>query len=51
MSRPLRVELAGGLYHATSRGDSLEDIYLYDADRLDWLDVLAQVCKRFNWLC
>jgi len=51
MSRPLRLELAGGLYHVTSRGDGREDIYLPDADRLAWLDVFGQVCKRFNWVC
>jgi len=28
MSSPLRLELAGGLYHITSRGDSREDIYV-----------------------
>ena len=49
MSRPLRIELAGGLYHVTSRGDRREDIYHDDADRLAWLDVLAQCCERFNW--
>jgi REP element-mobilizing transposase RayT len=51
MARPLRIELAGGLYHVTSRGDRREDIYLCDDDRLAWLLVLAQVCERFNWRC
>lgn len=51
MARPLRLELAGGLYHVTSRGDGQEDIYLSDADREVWLEVFAQVCKRFNWVC
>jgi len=51
MSRPLRLELAGGLYHVTSRGDGQEDIYLSDADRLAWLGVFGQVCTRFNWVC
>lgn len=51
MSRPLRLELAGGLYHVTARGDGREDIYLSEADRLAWLEVLGQVCKRFNWVC
>lgn len=32
MSRPLRLELAGGLYHITSRGDGREDIRLSDTD-------------------
>ena len=51
MARPLRLELAGGLYHVTSRGDGRDDIYLTDADRQAWLDVMAQVCLRFNWVC
>ena len=33
MARPLRIELAGGLYHVTSRGDRREDIYLDDGDQ------------------
>ena len=49
MSRPLRLEIAGGLYHLTSRGDRREDIYKDDADRLTWLEILAQSCERFNW--
>jgi len=51
MTRPLRLEFAGGLYHVTSRGDGREDIYLSDADREAWLSVLGEVCKRFNWVC
>ena len=51
MARPLRIELAGGLYHVTSRGDRREDIYFNDTDRRAWLDVFGQVCERFNWIC
>lgn len=51
MSRPLGLELAGGLYHITSRGDRREDIYLDDADRTKWLEFLGQVCDRYNWRC
>ena len=51
MARPLRIEYAGALYHVTSRGDRREDIYLDDEDRLAWLEVMAQVCERFNWRC
>lgn len=51
MARPLRIELCGGVYHVTSRGDGQEDIYLTDADRQAWLEVLGQVCERFNWVC
>jgi REP element-mobilizing transposase RayT len=51
MARPLRLELAGGVYHVTSRGDGREAIYLSDADRDVWLEVFGQVCERFNWVC
>ncbi|MFY7940881.1 MAG: transposase [Burkholderiaceae bacterium] len=50
MTRPLRLEFAGALYHLTSRGDRREPIYLADDDREDWLAVLALVCERFNWV-
>jgi REP element-mobilizing transposase RayT len=49
MSRPLRIEFAGALYHVTSRGDGQKDIYRNDQDRRDYLSVLSDVCKRFNW--
>lgn len=51
MARPLRIELCGGLYHVTARGDRREAIYFSDADRRAWLDLLAAVCERFNWRC
>ena len=49
MSRPLRLELSGGLYHVTSRGNRREDIFVDDADREAWLEILARCCERFNW--
>jgi hypothetical protein len=33
MSRPLRIDFPGALYHLTSRGDGRDDIYLTDDDR------------------
>ena len=51
MTRPLRIELAGGVYHVTSRGDRRENIYFCDADRWVWLELLGKVCERFNWMC
>ena len=50
-TRPLRIELAGGLYHVTSRGDRREDIFRDDRDREGWLAVLGDLCSRFNWRC
>ena len=51
MARPLRLELAGGLYHVTSRGNRREDIYVDNQDREEWLSLLGRVCYRFNWRC
>jgi putative transposase len=49
MARPLRLEIPGGVYHVTSRGDRREAIYDDDDDRTRWLEVVSQVCDRFNW--
>ena len=49
MARPLRLEFAGALYHVTSRGDRREAIFLDDGDRQSFLELLGQVCARFNW--
>lgn len=49
MTRPLRLEFAGALYHVTSRGDRKSVIFHDNADRLAWLSVLTDVCKRFNF--
>ena len=51
MARPLRLELPGGLYHVTSRGDRREHIYDNDGDRERWIENLGNVCDRYNWRC
>jgi hypothetical protein len=51
MARPLRIEVAGGLYHGTSRGDRQEAVFWADGDRRDWVALLGEVCDRFNWRC
>jgi putative transposase len=51
MARPLRIEFPGAVYHVTSRGNASASIYPVDSDRHRFLEVLAQVVKRFNWLC
>ncbi|NNE64893.1 MAG: transposase [Gammaproteobacteria bacterium] len=51
MSRPLRIEYPGAVYHITSRGNRQEDIYFDDEDRNAFLNILANVCDRYNWVC
>lgn len=48
MSRPLRVEFGGALYHVTSRGDRREAIFKGDDDRRALLGVVAQAMERFD---
>ena len=37
MTRPVRIEFAGALYHVTSRGDRREAIYVGERSPPDWL--------------
>lgn len=46
MARPLRIEGAGLLYQVTSRGNARSSIYLSDGDRQQWLEIMAEVCRR-----
>ena len=48
MSRPLRIEFPGAVYHVTSRGDRRESIYCDDDDRLAHLDVIAHAMDRLD---
>jgi REP element-mobilizing transposase RayT len=48
MTRPLRIEYPGALYHVTARGNRRSTIYFDDADRFIWLDILGRTCERFN---
>jgi len=51
MARPLRIEFSGALYHVTSRGNRREAIFADDEDRQSFLQTLAEVVGRFNWVC
>ncbi len=51
MSRPLRIEYAGALYHITARGNRREDIFYDDQERQQFLDILAKTIERSVWLC
>ncbi|HEX9473437.1 MAG TPA: transposase, partial [Steroidobacteraceae bacterium] len=50
MTRPLRLEFAGALYHLTARGDRQEPIFEDDQDRLVFLDLLAKEVLQQGWL-
>src|SRR5687768_12366325 len=50
MSRPLRLEFPGAIFHVTSRGNERRDIYRDDDDRRRFLGLLARVIKERRWL-
>lgn len=49
MSRPLRLEFPGAWWHIHSRGVERRDIFLDDADRRAFLNVLAAAVPHFRW--
>lgn len=51
MTRPLRIEYAGAVYHVTSRGNERKPVFKSDQDRLNFLNTLQHVNKRYNWIC
>lgn len=51
MTRPLRIEFSGAIYHVTSRGNARHKIFLDDEDREAFLATLAGVVERFGWIC
>lgn len=51
MTRTLRLEFEGALYHIISRGDRRENTYETDADRHGFVALLADVCETYNWRC
>ena len=50
MSRSLRLEFPGALWHITSRGNEQRDIVRDDDDRRFLLDLLGEAVDRFNWI-
>lgn len=51
MSRPLRLQLAGGIYHVTARGNARRPIFEDDDDCARFLIVLAATIARYGLLC
>lgn len=46
MSRPLRINLAGGWYHVTARGHQRRAIYVDVTDRRHYLELLEEMTAR-----
>ena len=51
VSRPLRLQLPGGIYHVTARGNARRSIFEDDDDCARFLTVLAGTVARYRVLC
>ncbi len=51
MARQLRLQFPGAVYHLTSRGNAGQAIYLDDADRVRFLDLLGREVEQQRWRC
>jgi putative transposase len=50
MARPLREVEPGGIYHLGSRGNNRQPVYWSDDDRNEFLRILAEVTRRWEWI-
>jgi putative transposase len=51
MSRPLRLQLPGGIYHVTARGNDRRRIFEDDDDCARFLIVLSSAVARYHVRC
>jgi hypothetical protein len=49
MSRKLRIEYPGAMYHVMNRGDQREDIFRDDQNRQKFLATLGEACVKTEW--
>jgi len=49
MSRKLRIEYPGAMYHVMNRGDQREDIFRDDGDRQRFRFTLGEACGKTEW--
>lgn len=50
MTRALRVEYAGAVYHVMCRGNNGQDIFLSNRDRTCFLKTLEESCEQTGWI-
>src|ERR1035441_106938 len=49
MSRKLRIEYPGAMYHVMNRGDQREDIFKDDHDPPKFLSTRGEACVKTEW--
>jgi len=48
MARPLRIEFEGAWYHVMNRGAGRQDVFISDAQRERFLELLGELADRFG---
>ena len=51
MTRPLRIEYPGALYHVAARGNARQRIYVDAEDYRAFLNLLGKLSERYHWRC
>jgi REP element-mobilizing transposase RayT len=51
VAREPRIEVAGGIYHVSSKGNRGCLVYEDDFERLVYLKLLGLATRRFGWIC
>jgi len=51
MGRSVRLQIAGGIYHVTTRGNRRQLIYAAEADYGFYCHLLASCVRRLGWRC
>jgi putative transposase len=51
MPRPHRLQIAGGIYHLTARGNRRQRTFLDDQDRRVFLEITEAAARRRGWRC
>ncbi len=51
MARQPRLEFEGAIYHVTARGNARHEIFVDEADRKTFLDLLEREAHQQRWLC
>ena len=49
MTRRVRIQYPGAIYHVMNRGDHKERIFCDDQDRQQFLATLEEVCQKTAW--
>jgi REP element-mobilizing transposase RayT len=49
MARPQRIEFAGAFYHVSAKGQGGGQLFHDAEDAGQFLTILGQVCRRFDW--